>query len=62
LRVFAQCAGQTLPVVDPQSKHLAGILVKNDLLLALLEGRSATKKQRSGSTTAPFPAKGGAVM
>ncbi len=62
LRVFAQCAGQTLPVVDPQSRHLAGILVKNDLLLALLEGRSAKKQQRTGSTTAPFPTKGGAVM
>jgi CIC family chloride channel protein len=58
LRVFAQCAGQTLPVVEPQSKHLAGILVKNDLLLALLEGRSPTNKQRTGGTQAPFPVKG----
>ena len=58
LRVFAQCAGQTLPVVEPQSRHLAGILVKNDLLLALLEGRGATNKQRTGNTQAPFPIKG----
>jgi CIC family chloride channel protein len=56
LRIFAQCEGQTLPVVEPSSKHLAGILVKNDLLLALLEGRGATK--RSGTTQAPFPVKG----
>jgi CIC family chloride channel protein len=39
LRVFAQHAGQTLPVVESASGNLAGILVKNDLLLALLEGR-----------------------
>jgi CIC family chloride channel protein len=53
LRVFAQCEGQTLPVVEPSSRHLAGILVKNDLLLALLEDRGA--KQRG--THAPFPTK-----
>jgi CIC family chloride channel protein len=58
LRVFAQCSGQTLPVVEPQSKHLAGILVKNDLLLALLEGRSPANKPRTGGTVAPFPVKG----
>lgn len=56
LRVFAQCEGQTLPVVEPVSRHLAGILVKNDLLLALLEGRGATK--RTGNTRSPFPVKG----
>ena len=54
LRVFAQCEGQTLPVVEPASRHLAGILVKNDLLLAVLEDRGA--KQRG--THAPFPIKG----
>ncbi len=45
LRVFAQHPGQTLPVVEPESRRLAGILVKNDLLLALLEGRGAEKLQ-----------------
>ena len=40
LRIFAQHAGQTLPVVDTGTGRLTGILVKNDLLLALLEGRS----------------------
>lgn len=39
LRIFAQHAGQTLPVVEPDTGRLNGILVKNDLLLALLEGR-----------------------
>ena len=39
LRVFALHAGQTLPVVEAGTGRLAGILVKNDLLLALLEGR-----------------------
>jgi CIC family chloride channel protein len=43
LRAFAQHSGQTLPVVEPNSRLLAGILVKNDLLLALLEGRTAEK-------------------
>ena len=38
LRVFAQHAGQTLPVVETATGRLAGILVKNDLLLALLKG------------------------
>ena len=52
LRVFAQSEGQTLPVVEPTSRHLAGILVKNDLLLALLEGRGATKR---GSTPTRTP-------
>ena len=50
LRVFAQHAGQTLPVVVPEGGQLAGILVKNDLLLALLEGRGAEKQQ----TRAPW--------
>ena len=44
LRVFALHAGQSLPVVEPASGNLAGILVKNDLLLALLEGRGAEKR------------------
>jgi CIC family chloride channel protein len=44
LRVFAQHSGQTLPVVVPTSRLLCGILVKNDLLLALLEGRGAEKR------------------
>lgn len=44
LRVFAQHPGQTLPVVETESGRLAGILVKNDLLLALLEGRGAEKQ------------------
>lgn len=39
LRIFAQHAGQTLPVVEPDTGRLNGVLVKNDLLLALLEGR-----------------------
>jgi CIC family chloride channel protein len=51
LRVFAQVEGQTLPVVEPSSRHLAGILVKNDLLLALLEGRGATKRGGASSST-----------
>ena len=54
LRVFAQSEGQTLPVVEPTSRHLAGILVKNDLLLALLEGRGATKRGGSGTTRTPW--------
>jgi CIC family chloride channel protein len=44
LRVFAQHEGRTLPVVEPGGGRLAGILVKNDLLLALLEGRGAEKR------------------
>ena len=44
LRVFALHSGQTLPVVEPESRRLTGILVKNDLLLALLEGRGAEKR------------------
>ena len=43
LRIFAQHDGQTLPVVDPENGGMAGILVKNDLLLALLESRGAEK-------------------
>ncbi len=44
LRVFAMHAGQTLPVVEAGTGRLTGILVKNDLLLALLEGRGAEKR------------------
>ena len=44
LRVFALHAGQTLPVVEAGTGRLTGILVKNDLLLALLEGRGAEKR------------------
>ena len=50
LRVFAQQTGQTLPVVEAGTGRLAGILVKNDLLLALLEGRGAEKRH----TQAPW--------
>ncbi|AOS45224.1 Voltage-gated ClC-type chloride channel ClcB [Lacunisphaera limnophila] len=51
LRLFAQQAGQTLPVVDPATGRLTGVLVKNDLLLALLEGRGAEKR---GATRSPW--------
>ncbi len=44
LRIFALHAGQSLPAVEPATGNLAGILVKNDLLLALLEGRGAEKR------------------
>ncbi len=44
LRVFAQHAGQTLPVVEAVTGNLVGVLVKNDLLLALLEGKGAEKR------------------
>ena len=44
LRVFAQHAGQTLPVVENGTEKLVGILSKNDLLLALLEGRGAANR------------------
>ena len=47
LRVFAQYPGQTLPVVEAGTGRLTGILVKNDLLLALLEGRGAEKRGES---------------
>jgi CIC family chloride channel protein len=50
LKIFALHAGQTLPVVEPVSGLLAGILVKNDLLLALLEGRGAQGHLASVST------------
>jgi CIC family chloride channel protein len=53
LRIFAQHAGQTLPVVEPGTGRLQGMLVKNDLLLALLEGRGAEKR---GDTQAPWRA------
>lgn len=51
LRVFAQHSGQTLPVVEPSSRLLTGVLVKNDLLLALLESRGAEKR---GTSHAPW--------
>lgn len=51
LRIFAQHSGQTLPVVESGTGRLTGVLVKNDLLLALLEGRSAVKH---GSTMPPW--------
>lgn len=51
LRVFAQHPGQTLPVVEKDTGRLEGILVKNDLLLALLEGRGAEKR---GDTQVPW--------
>ena len=50
LKIFALHAGQTLPVVEPVSGLLAGILVKNDLLLALLEGKGAQGHLASVST------------
>lgn len=50
LRVFSQHAGQTLPVVERVTGHLEGVLVKNDLLLALLEGQGAEKR----GTTPPW--------
>ncbi len=53
LRILAQHAGQTLPVVEPGTGRLTGMLVKNDLLLALLEGRGAEKR---GDTAAPWRA------
>ena len=56
LKIFALHAGQTLPVVEPVSGLLAGILVKNDLLLALLEGKGAQGHLAavSSGTAAPF--------
>ncbi len=51
LRLFAQHSGQTLPVVDSLTGHLTGTLVKNDLLLALLEGKGAVKR---GGTLPPW--------
>ena len=36
--------GVELPVVEAETRRLTGILVKNDLLLALLEGRGAEKR------------------
>jgi CIC family chloride channel protein len=50
LRVFSLHAGQTLPVVETGTGRLMGVLVKNDLLLALLEGKSAQKR----GTVAPW--------
>jgi len=44
LRVFSQHAGQTLPVVEKIMGRFTGVLVKNDLLLALLEGKGAEKR------------------
>ena len=51
LRLFAQHSGQTLPVVDSLTGHLTGTLVKNDLLLALLEGKNSVKR---GGTLPPW--------
>lgn len=51
LRLFAQHSGQTLPVVDSLTGHLTGTLVKNDLLLALLEGKNSVKR---GGTQVPW--------
>jgi CIC family chloride channel protein len=53
LRIFAQHAGQTLPVVEPVTGRLTGLVVKNDLLLALLEGQNAEKR---GQTQPPWKA------
>ncbi|MFZ5494720.1 MAG: ClcB-like voltage-gated chloride channel protein [Verrucomicrobiota bacterium] len=53
LRIFAQHSGQTLPVVESGSGRLTGILVKNDLLLTMLEGRGAVKR---GGTLPPWRA------
>jgi CIC family chloride channel protein len=53
LRIFAQHAGQTLPVVEPVTGRLTGMVVKNDVLLALLEGKNAEKR---GQTQAPWKA------
>jgi CIC family chloride channel protein len=44
LRVFSQHSGQTLPVVEKAMGRFTGVLVKNDLLLALLEGKGAQKR------------------
>ncbi len=44
LKLFAQQSGQTIPVVEPDTKKFLGILVKNDLLLALLEGKGRDKR------------------
>ena len=41
---YAKAGFQMLPAVDPENGRLAGILVKNDLLLALLESRGAEKQ------------------
>jgi CIC family chloride channel protein len=55
LRIFAQHPGQALPVVEKTTGLLTGILVKNDVLLALLEGQGAEKKRGgSGSTQPPW--------
>lgn len=51
LRLFAQHDTETLPVVEPADGRLTGVLVKNDLLLALLEGKGAEKR---GGTQPPW--------
>lgn len=51
LRLFSQHDAETLPVVDPADNRLTGALVKNDLLLSLLEGKGAEKR---GVTQAPW--------
>lgn len=47
LKLFAQHAGQTIPVVEPDTRKFVGTLVKNDVLLALLEGQGAGKRERA---------------
>ena len=44
LKLFTLHPEQTLPVVAAGTAKLEGILVKNDLLLAMLEGQGATKR------------------
>lgn len=44
LKLFAQHPGETLPVVATGDGRLTGLLVKNDVLLALLEGKGAVKR------------------
>jgi CIC family chloride channel protein len=51
LRLFSQHDAETLPVVEPANGRLTGVLVKNDLLLALLEGKGAEKR---GATQPPW--------
>lgn len=52
LKMFALHAGQTLPVVESESGRLAGLLVKNDLLLALLEGKGAQGQLAAANSSA----------
>ncbi len=52
LKAFSQYDAQTLPVVDPADHGYLGFLEKNDLLLAMLEGKGAATKR--GSTNPPW--------